>query len=382
MNFFKYPYIIITFLAGCSGITIEQNINISPGDWVMAGGSPEQRHVAGYTLAPPLNLMWDYSIEGGVSPNGITTADAVVFVNALQGEMFTFDVATGGKLGNIKFLGKDASTAPLLLGNDIIVAYAGDKRYSLASYNISKGEISWRKNYGFIQTSPILKDGYIYFGSLNGAQFKVDVSSGRKEWKFDSKSPIHSTCAVSDDKLVFGNDDGFLFCLNTSNGETVWKLETKAPVFSTPMIDDGIVYAGGNDSNYYAIKLSDGSILWQTNMHTKMIAGSSIFENEYVIFGCVDGNVYSLSKTDGSIKWRFRTQGVITSTPVISGSFVYCTSYDTYIYCLDANNGEMLWNRQLENKSKTTPVIWKEYLFVAADDIVYCFTSRTIEKKN
>src|SRR4030095_14173209 len=105
--------------SACSGIKIEQKVNISAGDWLMAGGSPQQQNVSAYTLAPPLALLWEYNIEGGVGTAGVCIADAVLFVNGLQGEMFTFDVTTGGKLGNVKFLGKDASTAPLIMGNDI-----------------------------------------------------------------------------------------------------------------------------------------------------------------------------------------------------------------------------------------------------------------------
>jgi hypothetical protein len=36
----------------------------------------------------------------------------------------------------------------------------------------------------------------------------------------------------------------------------------------------------------------------------------------------------------------------------------------------------------MENKSRTTPVIWKEYLFVAADRLIYCFTNKIIETKS
>src|SRR4030095_272386 len=382
MKCFKNLCIMLFVLAGCSGIKIEQSIQVSPGDWTMAGGSPEQKHVSEYALEPPLNFMWDYNIEGGVSPSGITTADAVVFVNALQGEMFTFDVESGGKLGNIKFLGRDAGTAPLILGNDVILAYAGDYSYSLASFNINRGEINWRKNFGFIETSPILKDDHVYFGSLNGYQYKVNVTSGHRIWKFSSGSPIHSTCALSGGKVIFGNDAGVIFCLDSAAGEVVWEYETTAPVFSTPMVNDGVVYIGGDDSVYCAMDIADGKPVWEKNMHTKISGGSSIYLNEYVIFAGVDGNVYSLNKTDGEEKWKFTTNGTITSTPVISGKYVYCTSYDAFLYCLDAITGKMLWSQRLENKSKTTPVIWKNYLFVAADNIVYCFSNKTDEKKN
>ncbi|HAX48253.1 MAG TPA: hypothetical protein DCX92_04640, partial [Bacteroidetes bacterium] len=57
------------------------------------------------------------------------------------------------------------------------------------------------------------------------------------------------------------------------------------------------------------------------------------------------------------------------------------SSYDSYIYSLDALTGKVLWKSMLENKVKTSPVVWKEYLFVAADEMLYCFTSRNVEKK-
>ncbi|MCC7158355.1 MAG: PQQ-binding-like beta-propeller repeat protein [Ignavibacteria bacterium] len=373
--------ILLILLAGCSGIRVEKSINVSPEDWIMAGGSSLQQNISGYTLEPPLNLMWDYNIEGGVGPAGITSTDAVVFVNALQGEMFTFDVATGGKIGNIKFLGKDASTAPLVLGNDVIVSFAGDKKYSLVSYDLSEGNINWRKKYGDIQTSPILKNGYVYFGSLNGNLYKVDITTGLKSWKFDSKAPIHSTCAVGTEKVIFGNDAGTLYCLNTATGDKLWEFKTGGPVISTPMIKDGYVFIGGDDSNYCVIGLDSGTARWKQNMHSKMISGSALYQDSNAIFGCVDGSIYSLKIEDGTINWKYSTKGAIISTPVVSGNLVYCSSYDGFIYSLDADDGRLLWSYELENKVRTSPVIWKDYLFVAADEIVYCFTSKIVEKK-
>ncbi len=378
--------IIITavcwFFTACSGITVDKEIKVNPEDWVMSGGSPEQQHVSKYSLAPPLNLMWDYNIEGGVGPTGITASDAVVFVNALQGELFTFDVKTGGKIGNLKFLGKDCSTAPLILGNDVIMTYAGDKKYSLASYDLTAGKINWRKNYGDIQTSPILKDNFIYFSGLNGNFYKADVHTGTKIWKFNSKSPIHSTCAIGSSIAVLGNDKGSIMGIELTTGEEKWKIETGQPVISTPLINNGLAYIGGNDSNYYCINLDSGSVLWKINLHTKIISGSAMDSEGNLIVGCVDGNVYSLNNATGSVKWKMSSNGTIISSPVISGNYIYFSSYDSFIYCLNAGDGKVLWSSMLENKVKTSPVIWKDYLFVAADEIVYCFTNKTIEKTN
>lgn len=372
---YKYTFLIIAVIAACSGIKIEQDVKLSSGDWTMAGGSPRQQNVSAYTLAPPLELFWDYSVEGGVGPASMCIADAVLFVNTIPGELYTFDVSTGGKLGNVKFLGADASTAPLVMGNDIILTYAGDNSYSLASFDVKKGEPSWRRNYGYIQTSPILKDSSVYFGSLKGVQYKVNAASGKMVWRFETKSPIHSTCAVWEDNVIFGNDDGVIYCLGTAEGSEKWKIHTRLPVYSTPMVESGIAYLGCDDSNFYAINIAEGKLLWKNNMKTKIIAGSALYGSE-AVFGCVDGNIYSVNRSDGSIKWKFTTQGTVTSSPVISGNYIYCASYDSFVYCLDASTGNMLWNKKLENKIKTSPLVWKDYLFVAADDIVYCFTNK------
>ena len=371
----------LLFTAGCSGIKVEKSIKVSPEDWVMSGGNPEQTNVSGYELAPPLFLNWDYNLEGGVGPSGIAVTDAVVFVNALQGELFTFDVSSGGKIGNIKFLGKDASTAPLVLGNDVIVTFAGDKKYSIASYDMRRGEINWRKNKGYIQTSPVSSGGYVFFGGLNGNFYKADISTGNNSWKFSSDAPIHSTCAISNNTAVFGNDNGFIFGINTSDGIKKWEIKTGAPVNAAAMIYEGTAYIGGDDSVYYAIDIETGNVLWKQNLHTKITGGSALYDKKFAVVGCVDGSIYSLNIEDGLINWLYRTRGTIISSPAVSGNYIYCSSYDGYIYALDAVNGKMLWSSMLENKVKTTPVIWKEYLFVAADEILYCFTNKIIESK-
>lgn len=377
----KYLTILPLIFAACTGIKVEQKVEPAPGDWLMAGGSPEQQNVSAYTLTPPLELMWDYNLEGGVGNAGICVSDAVVFINGLQGELFTLDVTTGGKIGNVKFLGKEAATAPVILGNDVIMGYAGDNKYSLASYNINIGQITWRKNYGYIQSSPIYMDEHVYFGNLEGKVYKVETETGNLVWKFESGSPIHSTCAVNSESVIFGNDDGDVLCLDPAEGREKWKLKTKAPVISTPMISNGIVYFGGDDSNYCAVNISSGSVLWKNNLKTKIISGSALFGGEQVIFGGVDGNVYALNAADGSVKWMFGTKGVITASPLISGNYVYITSFDSYIYCLDVFTGKLVWSSGLENKSRTTPVVWKDYLFVVADDIAYCFTNKPVLPK-
>ncbi len=377
----KLLIIFSLIISGCTGITITQKIVPGSDDWNMAGGNPEQQNISKSVLAPPLNLWWSYDMDGGVGFSGISVSDAIVFVNAQQGELFSFDVSTGNKLGRATFLGKDASSTPLIKGNDIIISFAGDNDYSLASYNLEKADINWRINLGELQTSPVMKNNFIYVGSLNGLEYKVDASTDSVYWKFDAKSQIHSTCCIWEDKVIFGSDNGMIYCINSSDGKLFWKFQTGASVTAAPLANDYKVYVGSYDSNYYCINISDGSLEWKKDMKTKIISGSCLFNNS-IVFGGVDENLYSLTSLGGQLNWKFATKGVISSSPLKSGSYIYFTSFDFHVYCANGETGSEVWNYELEGKSKTSPVIWKDYLFVIGDIDIYCFSNKPVPVNN
>jgi outer membrane protein assembly factor BamB len=361
-----------TILA-CSTISLNQKIELSPSDWTMAGGSPQQQNVSTSVLEPPLNMLWRYNCDAGVGYSAISAADAIVFTNTLQGEMICLDITTGGKLGQISFLGKEANTTPLINDNKIINAYAGDNKYSLCSYNLLVGEINWRANFGFIETSPVVYENYIYVGSLDGKSYKIDKSNGKEIWSFDAGTAIHSTCAITKNRIVFGTDDGHIYCLNAGDGLLAWKYKTDNSVFSTPLIFENKIYIGSYDSNYYCISLDSGNVSWKQDLSTKVFTGSALYKN-FLIFGGVDGNLYCLNAKDGLQLWKYQTKGVIVSTPMVSGENVYFTSYDWYLYCLNCIDGKLKWSYQLDGKPRTSPVIWGDYLFTASDFYLYCFT--------
>jgi outer membrane protein assembly factor BamB len=287
--------------------------------------------------------------------------------------MQTVDISSGKKIGSLTFLGGDASTAPLLIQDKVIVSFSGDNKYSLASYNLLNKEIDWRINLGYLQTSPVLQDTCVYIGSLNGKEYKIGISSGKIIWSFDTKSQIHSTCAISENKLIFGADNGYIYCLNTKDGSELWRFRTGEAVFSTPLIYEQNAFVSSYDSAYYALNMDSGKVEWKNNLKTKIYGSSSLNQGSSVIFGAIDGLLYSLDLKNGSIIWKFATAGVINCTPLVSGNLVYFTSFDWYVYCLSTTDGKMVWNYLLDGKGKSAPVIWRDFLFIPADKYIYCF---------
>jgi len=341
-------------------------------DWTMQGGSPQQLNVSKSVVEPPLELEWSYNIDAGLGYSVISVSDGIAFVNDMQGEMYSIDISSGGKIGQVNILGKEANTTPLLDGNDVYVSFAGGNDYSILCYSLLNGDVKWRRDVGYIQTSPIMYKDNIYTGALNGRFYKFS-KAGRIEWRFKAGSPVHSTCAISDDKAVFGDDNGYINCVGTKEGRSLWKFKTGESVMAAPLIYNNKVFAGSYDSNYYCLDLNSGKKLWSVNTETKLFTGSALFNDSDVIFGGIDGNLYCLNISDGSVKWKFHTEGVITSTPLTSGKYVYFTSYDRNVYCVDGNSGNSVWKYEMDGKGKTSPVIWKDMLFTANDFELLCF---------
>ncbi len=348
----------------------------------MCGGNPAQQNNSRTVLSPPFNLIWTYDCDAGIGNSAIVASDAVLFVNDLNGEMQLIDVSSGNKIGLLNFLGGDANTSPLLMEDRVVLAYAGDNKFSLAAYNFLTRDADWKIDLGYLQTSPILYDTNIYIGSLNGKEYKIGTKEGNIIWSYDTKSQIHSTCAVDKDKVVFGSDNGYIYCLSSKEGSELWKFKTGGSIVANPMIYEDIVYLGSYDSTYYAVNLDSGNVIWKKNFGTKIYSGSALFENNSVVFGGIDGNLYKLDLKDGQIIWKYPTSGVINCTPLIAGKNIYFTSFDWVAYCLDGTSGKMLWNYQLEGKGRTTPVIWKDFLFIPNDKYIYCFKEDHVNSLN
>jgi eukaryotic-like serine/threonine-protein kinase len=372
-------FILLLFLAGCSGINLNQKIIPTQDDWIMAGNDSKQQNISFSALDTPLNFLWSYNPDAGIGQQTISVSDAIVFFNTLQGEMYSLDLSSGSKIGQLNFLGKEGNTTPLIFYNKVILSYAADNKYSLTSYDMLNDQINWSNNLGDFQTSPVLYKDFIYLGSLNGKFYKINPVSGNVIWTFTAKSAIHSNCSVNNDNVVFGTDDGTIYCLNTNDGFQLWKFKTGLIVIASPMIFENSVYFGSCDSNYYSLNLTDGSLMWKKNISSKIITGSTLFQNKYAVFGSVDGYLYALSVADSSIVWKFLTKGTVSSTPISSGNNIFFSSLDMFLYCLDGNNGNLKWKYDLEWKSKTSPVVWGKYLLIASDHYVYCFTSNPVQ---
>jgi uncharacterized repeat protein (TIGR01451 family) len=169
-----------------------------------------------------------------------------------------------------------------------------------------------------VEAQPVITDGVIYQGAMNGEMHAIDANTGTARWIARPGGPIPHTAAVHGDRVFFGSLDGNIYALSTADGRTVWQFPTDGPVVSAPTVVDERLYIGSNDGNLYALHAGTGTRLWHVE-----------------------------------------TGGPVVSSPAMAGGRIYFGSEDLMARCVDAVTGDLLWATLLYGAGmhNTHPVI-------------------------
>jgi uncharacterized repeat protein (TIGR01451 family) len=188
-------------------------------------------------------------------------------------------------------------------------------------YNSGPLYLQWAYAFGErveVEAQPVVADGVIYQGVMNGEVHAIDANTGTARWVVRPGGPIPHTAAVYGNRVYLGSLDGSVYALSIADGHTVWQFHTDGPVMSAPALVDGRLYIGSND-----------------------------------------GSLYALDAVTGAELWRVETGGPVVSSPAVAGGHVYFGSEDMMARCVDAMTGETTWATALRGAGmhNTHPVI-------------------------
>ena len=226
-----------------------------------------------------------------------------------------------------------------------------------------------------IVSSPVWRDGTVFFGSDDGNVYAVDAATGRQRWMARTDGPVPSTPALSGERLFALSYDGRLYALDARTGEVLWKFATEGErrfearglhgmqprtqtfadmydVFlSSPLVVDGKVYFGSGDGHVYAVDAATGRLAWK--FHTDdVVHASPAYADGLVVIGSWDGRLYALDAATGAQRWAFQAgvdplihnQQGFQSSAAIADGVVYVGCRDGHLYAIDLRTGAAKWN--------------------------------------
>ncbi len=228
-----------------------------------------------------------------------------------------------------------------------------------------------------IWSSPVSKNGIVYFGSQSKSIYAVRASTGEEIWSFETGAKIDSSPYVHNDTVFVSSSDSKLYALNATTGEELWNFTTGGEIISSPKYYDGVVFFGSKDWNFYAINISDQSHHWGAPFQTGgEIWGTPAIADSRIFFGSNDGNFYSVWIENGTMDWTFGIDPVLNgsvrySSAAVHKGMVIVGSDDFNVYCLNESTGEKIWNFTTNDYVYSSPAVHNDTVFVGSNDLYF-----------
>jgi outer membrane protein assembly factor BamB len=255
-----------------------------------------------------------------------------------------------------------------------------------------------------IVSSPVHRDGVLYFGSDDGNVYAVDATDGRQVWKHKTGGPVPSTPAIAAETVYVASYDGKLHALDARTGATRWKFATEGErrfeakglhgfqpksqtiadpfdvYLSSPVVAKGFVYFGSGDGHVYALDAETGEMKWRFRTGD-VVHASPAYADGVVFFGSWDSYLYAVDAATGKERWRFHggedpaihNQVGFQSSPAVANGVVYTGCRDSNLYAIDAATGKEKW--RFNNAGSwviSSPAVTKgKVIFATSDSSLY-----------
>lgn len=293
--------------------------------------------MASPSAAAPGDLVWKVATGAPIwSP--ITHADGRLYFGNEAGLIHAIDLASRTSVWTFA-TGGPVRSQPAVAG--ALVYAASDDGY-LYAVDRASGAEKWRFDlrakgltrrppspdnpfYDFLQSSPLVHDGRVYVGSINGMLFAVDALTGREIWKVGTADSVRGSPRLEGASLYFASWDDHLYSVDLANGKVNWRADTGGIIQSTPAIGAGHVVVGSRSGALVAFDAATGKEAWRYTLPDgSWVESSPVYRDGIFYVGSSDAlSVSAIRAKDGTKLWESRLGGWAWSTPRLSGESLY-----------------------------------------------------------
>ena len=324
-----------------------------------------------YGHRPPFRTLWQFrALHYLEFPPAV--AYGRVYVPQQKGRFFAVNGATGRILWRHHFKRCMASSPTVADG----VVYQGlmhrvpcpkggraTARGAVVAMDARTGKILWRIRTGVVESSPLLIDGRLYFGSWDNYLYAVRAKDGKVLWRYRADDELNSAPAYAGGTIFIGSDGGRVHAVNARNGKSRWvassysRFGRREYFYATPTVAYGRVYAPNTDGTVYAFGAGSGRLLWANHVGTYVYTAPAVWRRK-VYVGTYDGRVYALDAATGDQVWRQGAPAAVHGAPTILDGLVYFAACGTcgqrgsryakrgpfQTFALDAETGRRVWS--------------------------------------
>jgi outer membrane protein assembly factor BamB len=366
--------LILALLAGWwASEAFAESSPAKPKDWAHYKGGP------GRTFAwddkefrPPFELKWVFWGEDSGTKDGMLAVEGVVlFANVGRfggGNIYGVDAKTGKEIWRQSVGGPYVATMDSTAG----LVFFPEQSRGLLAFEVRTGDLAWSREDLRGDVNPLAVDGLVYTSKQEGGFHALDAETAKDVWRNSDVGKVGSSAYGEGLVVVLG--DGRLTALDAATGERKWSAEAASRIHGLyPIaIADGVVFApeGGG-----AFRLADGKQLWTGGGRHRCYGQGLLFGNTFAVDAKTGRTLWAVSRKD------LQSAGDICGAPIYHNGVIYfgtgfgsSSKYVESFFALDAKSGRVLWRYKSGGVVCTSPIIYDRRLyFASADRGLYCF---------
>jgi outer membrane protein assembly factor BamB len=266
--------------------------------------------------------------------------------------------------------------------------YFGSDDGNLYAVETQSGSIKWKfTSQGIVRSRPAIAGELVYFASDDGYLYAVNAQSGTQAWHTDignsmprdqreklgtSTDPtgydyLQSSPVVVDGQVYIGSLDGNVYALAADTGTINWTFKTGNKVRATPTVDNGSVYIGSWDRSTYALDALTGQLLWKTPPIGGQVQSTALVANGLVYTASRKASVVALDAQTGEKKWEYSygNNMWVESSPQLKDGIIYIgSSGSRVVWGLDSRTGKAVTGFFSKAFHWSTPAIVDDTLYI------------------
>lgn len=374
--------LLLGSLIACGGLIAirvsPEDIRMESGNWLTLGGNEYHQHFSLTNIPPPLNILWKKKVPSVITDHPLGFGNYIIAVTK-NGFLHIINSKKGFLYGNGRVV-PGVTHVPTLM-NSLLVLGSNLGDHALAFYDLSSADMVQKRRYPAIATTPLVKEGKVFFGTERSVFYCASFPSGERIWDFRTRGAVYSSPAWYSGSIIFADVKGWLYALEASSGVLIWEKELQGNIFGHPVIAGGRVFQGTVEGNLYALNAENGKLLWRTKTKGSIYGGASVFD-DMVYVGNNAHQVLAVQQQTGQIYWEGKTEGIVNTVPLPSPDFLYVTCWDKVLYVFDRRSGELLFSKEFSRPLKTSPIIFRNMLLIqTANENLFALVNRDMVAK-
>ena len=310
-----------------------------------------------------MNAHWTFDTGDAVWGSPALNGDSL-FIGSDNGNLYALDAASGNLLwkftsqgivrskpaiaGNLVYFTSDDGSLYAVYLKDGTKAWSTDIGNFIARANREElGNSPAPTGYDYVQSSPVVADGTVYAGSLDGKLYALDALTGVVNWTFITQQKIRGSPAVDQGTVYFGSWDKLMYAVDAHTGKVRWAVGIGGEVQTTPLIANGMVYTASRKASVVALDAGTGEVKWEHSYGSNLWVESSPSLVNGVIYIGSSGSkiILGLDALTGKPTAIYTSKDFHWSTPIVIGDRLYIggTTYgpdgSSGLYSLKMTNG-------------------------------------------